>query len=85
MTNTPLTFQLTVATGAGVATDQVPVTPVPDQVCIGTARWRLGDFRVTGTSSVVGATITVHTATLAGAALGQAGVTADGRPDGQVT
>ena len=50
MTNTPLTFRLTVTTAAGSKSDDVSVTPVPDQVAIATAKWKLGDFRVTGSS-----------------------------------
>jgi hypothetical protein len=80
MTNKPLTFQLTVTTAAGTKTDEVNVTPIPDQVAIGTAKWKLGDFRVTGTSSVVGGTITVHKGTLSGVPLGQAAVTAAAPP-----
>jgi hypothetical protein len=80
MTNRPLTFQLTVTTGAGTKTDEVNVTPVPDQVAIGTAKWKVGDFRVTGTSSVVGGTITVHKGSLSGVSLGQAAVTAAAPP-----
>jgi len=58
MTNKPLTFQPTVTTGAGAKTDEVKITPVADQAAIATAKWKLGDFQVTGTSTVVGGTIT---------------------------
>lgn len=75
MTNNSLTFRLTVMSPAGIRTDLVSVTPVPDQVVIGTAKWKLGDMRVTGDSTVVGGTITVHRGSLAGAAAGQAPVT----------
>ncbi len=80
MTNKPLIFQLTVTTAAGSKTDTVAVTPVPDQVAIGTAKWKLGDFRVTGTSTEVGGTITVHKGTLAGVPLGQAAISAAAPP-----
>ena len=80
MTNNPLTFRLTVTTASGSKSDEVSVTPVPDQVAIGTAKWKLGDFRVTGTSSVVGGTITIHKGTLSGVSLGQAAVTAAAPP-----
>ncbi|HET7820682.1 MAG TPA: fibronectin type III domain-containing protein [Ornithinibacter sp.] len=80
MTNTPLTFRLTVTTAAGSKSDDVTVTPVPDQVAIATARWKLGDFRVTGSSSVVGGTITIHKGSLSGVSLGQAAVTAAAPP-----
>jgi hypothetical protein len=80
MTNTPLTFRLTVATAAGSKSDDVVVTPVPDQVTIGTAKWKLGDFRVTGSSTVVGGTITIHKGSLSGVSLGGAPVTAAAPP-----
>src|SRR5919112_2159125 len=76
MTNTPLVFRLTVTSGGVSKTDTVVVTPVPDQVAIGTAKWKPGDFRVTGTSSAAGGTITVHKGTLDGVTMGQAPVTA---------
>ena len=80
MTNNPLTFRLTVTTAAGSRSDLVVITPVPDQVSITSAKWKLGDFRVKGTSSVVGGTITVHRGSLSGAVLGQADVTAAAAP-----
>jgi hypothetical protein len=49
--------------GWGAESDKVgPLTPtdVTDRITIGVARWKSGDFRVTGTGSVVGATVTVH-------------------------
>ncbi len=56
MTNNPLLFRLTV-TSAGVSkTDDVVVTPKPDQIQFATAKWKLGDFRVTGGGSTVGGT-----------------------------
>ena len=76
MTNTPLTFRLTVTTAAGSKSDDVVVTPVPDQVAIATAKWKLGDFRVTGSSTVAGGIITVHKGSLSGVSLVQAAVTA---------
>ncbi|MBG6216244.1 hypothetical protein IWX75_000681 [Arthrobacter sp. CAN_A6] len=76
MTNNPLTFKLTVTVGTDVRTDEVKVTPVPDRVAIGRAEWKSGDFRVTGTGSVVGSTITLHKGSLDGPVLGRATVTA---------
>lgn len=58
-TNNPLTFRLTVTADGETRTDEVKVTPVPDRVAIGRAEWKTGDFRVTGTSSVAGSTITI--------------------------
>jgi len=75
MTNNALTFRLTVTTADGSKTDDVLVTPQPDQVAIATAKWKVGDFRVTGGGSVVGATIKVHAGSLAGPVLGSAPLT----------
>lgn len=80
MTNGPLTFRLRVTTTAGSRTDEVQVRITPDQVGISTARWRAGDFRVTGVDSLVGTTITVHRGSLSGPVLGRATVTAAAAP-----
>lgn len=80
MTNKALTFRLTVTKGPDSTTADVKVTPQPDQVAIGTAKWKLGDFRVTGTSTVVGASITLHKGSLSGASLGTFPVTAAAPP-----
>lgn len=81
MTNNALTFRLTVTTADGSKTDDVRVTPQRDTVGIATAKWKAGDFRITGAGSVVGATITAHSGSLAGPVLGRAPVTA-GAPAG---
>ena len=60
MTDKGLTFRLTVTTTAGTKTDTVLITPATDQVTISTARWRAGDFRVSGTGSAVGSIVTIH-------------------------
>jgi hypothetical protein len=80
MTNNPLTFRLTVTRNGVSRSDEVKVTPTPDRVTIGTARWKAGDFRVTGTGSAVGATITVHQGSLSGRVLLTAPVTAAAPP-----
>jgi hypothetical protein len=89
MTNRGLTFRLTVTNPAGSTSDTVLVTPTVDRVTIGTAKWKAGDFRVTGTGSVVGATVIVHAGSLAGPVLTATTVVAaappaigdfDGRP-----
>jgi hypothetical protein len=80
MTNKPLTFRLTVTTASGSKTDDVLVTPQPDTVAIATAKWKAGDFRVTGGGTVVGATIKVHSGSLSGPVLGSALVTAGPPP-----
>ena len=76
MTNNPLTFRLTVTTASGSKADTVLVIPQSDTVAIATAKWKVGDFRVTGSGTVVGATITVHKGSLSGPVLGTAAVTA---------
>ena len=80
MTNKGLTFRLTVTTAAGAKSDDVLVTPTVDQVTIGTAKWKTGDFRVTGTGSFVGATVIIHSGSLAGPVLGSFPVTAAAPP-----
>jgi hypothetical protein len=44
------------------STDQGPFVPtkLTDTVTIGTAKWRAGDFRVTGSGSTVGAFLEIH-------------------------
>jgi hypothetical protein len=65
MTNKPRTFRLTVKSASGTKSDDVVVNVTPDQVSIVTAKWKAGDFRVTGAGSVTGGTITVHPGSLA--------------------
>ncbi len=77
------------AGGYGVETAKLgPLTPtqITDRVTIGVARWKQGDFRVTGTASVVGAIVTVRPAKADGTidrtrSLGSALVTAAAAPD----
>jgi hypothetical protein len=85
MTNNPLTFKLTVTVGtdpatAIVRTDEVQVTPVPDQVTIAQAQWKSGDLRISGTSSVVGGIITIRVGGPTGRVLGQVNATAAAAP-----
>ena len=47
---------------------------------IGIAQWKSGDFRIDGTSSVVGGTVTVRVGGPTGRVLGQAAVTAAAAP-----
>lgn len=82
-TNNPKFFRLTVTTAAGSKSDWVKVTPVPGQVVIATARWRAGDFRVTGADSLIGTTVTLYTVAAngqPGTALGSGVVTAAAAP-----
>jgi hypothetical protein len=82
------TVQAKNASGWGAESDKVgPLTPtqVTDRVTIGVARWKAGDFRVTGTGSVIGAIVTVRPALAAGGidrsrSLGSATVTAAAAP-----
>ena len=74
MLNAPLTFELSVTSGGTTRTDQVVVTPRSDTIGITTAKWKAGDFRVVGTDSSVGATVTLRSPT--GTIYGTAVVTA---------
>ena len=76
MTNNPLKFKLTVIRNGNTSTDEVLVTPKPDTVALGSARWKAGDFRVAGTGSVVGATITIHRGSPTGPVVGTGTVVA---------
>lgn len=72
----PLTFRLSVSDGTKTITDEVTITPANDTIAVTTARWKLRDFRVTGTGSRPGALITIRTT--AGTVLGNATVDALG-------
>ncbi len=77
MTNSARTFRLTVTPAVGVPkTDDVNVTPKADTVAIATARWKLGDFRVTGVGSVAGGAIILHKGSLSGPSYGTFAMTA---------
>jgi hypothetical protein len=79
-TNNPLVFTLTVTAGGTVVTDEVRLTPVPDRVTA-TASWKSRDFRIQGTGSVVGATITIRRAGPTGPVVGRVPVTAAVAPE----
>jgi Chitobiase/beta-hexosaminidase C-terminal domain/Fibronectin type III domain len=79
MTNSPLTFKLTVTVGTTVRTDEVKVTPAPDRVTV-SGQWRSGDFRISGTGSVIGATVSIRVGGPTGRLLGQVAVTAAAAP-----
>lgn len=59
----------TAAAGFGAESQKVTTTvqPVTDRLTITSARWKSGEFRVVGTASMVGATVTVHRVTSTGA------------------
>jgi Chitobiase/beta-hexosaminidase C-terminal domain/Fibronectin type III domain len=66
----------------GPETGKVAAAPTraTDQVTITTAKWKSGDFRVTGTASVVGATVSLRVGAPDGPSLGNAAVTAAAPP-----
>ncbi len=68
MTSGPLLFQLAVTDSATPETKyaRVTITPRNDVVTVASARWKAGDFRVTGTGAINGAVITVRWITSAG-------------------
>jgi Chitobiase/beta-hexosaminidase C-terminal domain len=78
MANIALTFRLTVTTANGVRTDDVVVTPASDVVTITSAKWKPGDLRVVGTTTTVGAIVTIRSAS--GVVYGVAAVTAAAPP-----
>jgi len=80
MTNKGLTFRLTVTTAAGSTSDDVLITPAVDRVAIATAKWKAGNFRVTGTGSFVGATVLIHSGSPTGPVLTSAPITAAAPP-----
>jgi hypothetical protein len=64
-------FTVKAKNAAGYGPESTPYGPlvptkVTDTVSIGTAKWKSGDFRVTGTGSLVGAIVTVRPATSTG-------------------
>ncbi|WP_227497014.1 fibronectin type III domain-containing protein [Planctomonas psychrotolerans] len=76
MTNNPLTFRLTVTSNGVVRTDQVKVTPVPDRIAVARAQWKSRDFRIEGTGSVDGATVTIRRGGPTGTVISRSTVTA---------
>ena len=75
------TFTVKAQNGAGYGAESAksaPFTPtqVTDQITIATAKWKAGDFRIIGTASVVGKTVSVRTGSATGPVLGSALVTA---------
>lgn len=69
--------------GYGVESAQVgPFVPtaVTDRITVTTARWKAGDFRVVGTGSAVGATVSVRTGSASGPVIGRTVVTAPVAP-----
>jgi hypothetical protein len=63
-----------------VMSDPLTVAPATDRITIGTARWKTGDFRVTGTGSSVGALVTIRADSPTGPSLGSGRVTAAPAP-----
>lgn len=56
----PLTFRLSVSDGTKTITDTVTITPANDTVTVTVAKWKLRDFRMSGTGSRPGALITIR-------------------------
>jgi hypothetical protein len=81
MTNKPLTFELTVTADGVTRTDIVTVTPIPDRVTASQGQWKSRDFRVNGTSTAVGGTVTVRVGGPGGTIIGSAPVTAAAAPE----
>ena len=64
MSNGPLTFELKVTAADGsFRTDTVLVSSRSDTLTMTSAKWKQGDFRVTGTSTTNGAIITLRSPT----------------------
>jgi hypothetical protein len=64
-------FTIMAKNGSGYgpeSTEQGPFVPtkLTDTVTIGTAKWKVGDFRITGSGSAVGAFLEVHSGTPTG-------------------
>jgi hypothetical protein len=64
-------FTIKAKNGSGYGPESTPygpLTPVKltDRITIGTAKWKSGDFRVTGTGSTVGAFVEIRNATATG-------------------
>ena len=81
MTNNPLKFRLTVTADGVSRTDEVQITPVPDRIAVSLAQWKSRDFRVNGTSTAVGGTVTIRVGNATGAVLGRVTVTAAAAPE----
>ncbi len=80
MTNGALTFKLTVTDETVIKTDEVTVTAIADAVTAVGPKWKAGDFRVSGTATTIGATVTVRSANNPALVLGTAPVTAAAAP-----
>jgi hypothetical protein len=72
------TVQAQNSAGPGAVSDRsAPLTPkkAVDRITIATAKWKAGDFRVTGSGSVVGATVDIRSGSATGPSLGSGPVT----------
>ena len=69
-----------VGTTTSAPVNVTPVAPVTEQVAVTSAVWKSGDFRISGTGSVTGATISVRTGGFAGPIGAQATVAAPVAP-----
>jgi hypothetical protein len=78
---TPYSFTVKAKNGGGfgpASARSSALTPsaLTDRVTIATAKWKAGDFRVTGSGSFVGATVTIRSGSATGPILGTGPVTA---------
>ncbi|MEA2324547.1 MAG: hypothetical protein QOD81_4397 [Solirubrobacteraceae bacterium] len=83
--NTPYQFTVKAKNTGGWGpesdkTEQLTPTVLTDRVTIGTAKWKSGDFRVTGTVTAPGTVMTLHTSA-AGPSIGGATSTAAVAPE----
>jgi hypothetical protein len=82
---TPYSFTVKAKNGGGfgpASARSSALTPsaLTDRVTIATAKWKAGDFRVTGSGSFVGATVTIRSGSATGPILGTGPVTAAAAP-----
>jgi Chitobiase/beta-hexosaminidase C-terminal domain/Fibronectin type III domain len=69
-----------VGTTTSAPVNVTPVAPATEQIAVTSAVWKAGDFRISGTGSVTGATISVRTGGFAGPIAAQATVAAPVAP-----
>jgi Chitobiase/beta-hexosaminidase C-terminal domain/Fibronectin type III domain len=67
-----VTYSVTVAatnaqgTSTSTPVSVTPAVPTVDRLTVGSARWKLGDFRVDGTGTIAGSRLTLHTGSFTG-------------------
>src|SRR3954471_9088135 len=83
--DTAYTFSVKAKNGAGYGVESkksasFTPTKITDQITITSAKWKSGDFRIQGTASKVGATVSVRTGSATGPSMGSQLVTAAALP-----